>query len=101
MFKKLTGNILRVNNKLFLLLHVYNNPFATIDKEQKNTYRRRIEIINNFAEKSEINRIKLIDFIPIGLNLSCYLFFIITFSLFIFLLTAIFTDNTQWFNNFK
>lgn len=101
LFKKVTGRILRVNNKLFLLLHIYKNPFATIDKEQKNTYKKRIEIINDFAEKSEINRTKFIDIIPIGFNISCYLLFIIAFALFTFLFTAIFTDNTQWFNYFK
>lgn len=97
LFKKTLSYTLIINNTLFL---IYKKE-AVLAKSDKKKIKAEMENLMKIIGKSKFPKNSPFNIIPKLINISFYLLLIISFSLFVFLFIAIFTDNTRWFDYFK
>lgn len=90
LIKGLPAKIIRLNNSIFVVIPIYDSPFAQVSDNTKEKFMKDIEVIKSYSEKSNTNKWTAIDYIPLLFNISFYMVIGLGLAAFIFLIIIIF-----------
>lgn len=85
--KRLPARILKINDRFFLIMPLYKNPFDQIDASQKAEFGSKIQQLESLSTVIDPTTIRKMDWLPFVFNASFYLLVIgaLTFLCFLIL----------------
>lgn len=85
--KRLPARILKINDRFYLIMSMYKNPFDQIDSSQKAEFGSKIQQLESISVVIEPTAIRKMDWLPFVFNASFYLLIIgaLTFISFLIL----------------